>query len=52
MEGLKYLYQIRYGMEEFLPVVDVINFFGGNLDSQKVRNQKKFVLMSEPSLKC
>ena len=27
-------------------------FFGGKLDSPKLRNQKKFVLMSEPALKC
>ena len=35
------------------PVVEVMKlFFGGKLDSPKLRNQKKFVLMSEPALKC
>ena len=27
-------------------------FFGGNLDFPKIKKWKKFVLMSEPALKC
>ena len=27
-------------------------FFGGNLDFPKIKNGKKYVLMSEPGLKC
>ena len=30
----------------------LLNFFGGNLDSPKLRNVKKFVLMSKLTLKC
>ena len=30
-------------------VVDVLNFFGGNLDFPRVKNLKKVFLMSEPA---
>ena len=36
----------------FCPVVDVLSFFGGNLNFPKIKNGKKFVLMSKPALKC
>ena len=35
-----------------MPVVDVINFFEEISISPKLRNWNKFVLISEPALKC
>ena len=34
------------------PVVDVIKLFGGHLEFPKIKKLKKFVLVSEPALKC
>ena len=37
----------------YFPGVDVIKlFFGENLDFPKIKKWKKFVLMSDPALKC
>ena len=36
----------------FIPVVNVMKLFLGNLDFPKIKKLKKFVLMSEPTLEC